>query len=223
MRDNLIEMLEKQGIQSVSYLRNGAVCHMQLDTYAELVSRTTETEIRNIAALNLGYRIDNDLVEISEHWGSCPICAPYQGRVYSVSGNDPRYPYLYDTPWDDSYQNFHPNCAHVLTQYIEELHDPEENEDKERYSNRSFEIGGEGWTPEQTNRAEKSLEAYRARQDQNRRIYDNRKQYQRYKEALGKDAPKSFAGFVRMKSAGGESWVRLQEDYRDANMAIRRG
>ena len=220
MQDNLIKMLADRGIEAVPYVRSGKQCYMQLSSYAELVARTTEHEIRNTANLNLGARIGNDLVHMSEHWGSCPICAPYQGRVYSISGADTRYPYLYSTPWSMMYQNFHPRCRHVLTQWIEALHTPEENERMQAYSNRSFEIGGDGWTKKQTQAAQKSLASYRQREERIRSLYTDRKQYERYQAVLGADAPKTFSAFRRMKTENGSAWKNLQQEYRKFNDAI---
>ena len=220
MQDNLIEMLKSKGIESVSYVRNGKTCYMQLDAYAELVAKTTEHEIRNTANINLGARIGNDLVKMSEHWGSCPICAPYQGRVYSVSGADTRYPYLYSTPWSSTYQNFHPRCRHVITQWIEGLHTPEENKKMQEYSGRSFEIGGEGWTKAQTKAANESLASYRQREDRIRSLYTDRKQYERYQAVLGDDAPKTFSAFRRMKTADSERWKFTELDYRRRNKLL---
>lgn len=34
-------------------------------------------------------------VEVSAHVGARPLCAPYQGRIYSIDGNDSKYPDLY--------------------------------------------------------------------------------------------------------------------------------
>lgn len=220
MQDNLIEALKKKGIESVSYVRNGQTCYIQLDTYAELVARTTEHEIRNTANINLGARIGNDLVHMSEHIGACPICTPYQGRVYSISGKDTRYPYLYSTPWSSTYQNFHPRCRHILTQWIEDLHTDAENDKMQEYSNRSFEIGGTGWTKKQTEAAKKSLESYREIEKRIRKLYTDRKQYERYQAVLGDDAPKTFSAFRRMKTAKSERWKQLEKEYRKYSNAI---
>lgn len=220
MQENLIAILEANGVQSVPYIRNGKTCYMQLDAYAELVARTTEHEIRNTANINMGARIGNDLVKMSEHWGACPICTPYQGRVFSVSGVNPHYPYLYDTPWSSVYQNFHPRCRHVLTQYIEELHTPEENARMQEFSGRSFEVGGSGWTKQQTEAANKSLANYRIGQERKRKLYTDRKQYERYQLVLGEDAPKTFSGFRRMKAANSERWQLTELDYRRRNKLI---
>lgn len=219
MQAQLIQALKAKGIESVSYVRNGKTCYMQLDAYAELVARTTEHEIRNTANINLGDRIGNHLVRISSHSGACPICTPYQGRVYSTDMSDERYPYLYDTPFSREYQNFHPRCRHVATQYIEELHTPEENARMQEFSNRDFDVGGSGWTKKQAEAAEKSLERYRLKQARNRRLYEDQKQYARYRLVLGDDAPKTFSVFRRIKAADGERWREIQQQYKRLNNA----
>ena len=53
-----------------------------------------------------------------------------------------------------------------------------------------------------------------------RRIYNDRKQYERYKMVLGEDAPKTFSGFRKMKTANGERWKFTQLDYRRRNKLI---
>lgn len=219
MQAQLIQALKAKGIESVSYVRNGRTCYMQLDAYAELVARTTEHEIRNTANINLGDRIGNHLVRISSHSGACPICTPYQGRVYSTDMSDERYPYLYDTPFSREYQNFHPRCRHVATQYIEELHTPEENARMREFSNRGFDVGGSGWTKKQAEAAEKGLERYRLKQARNRRLYEDQKQYARYRLVLGDDAPKTFSVFRRIKAADGERWWEIQQQYKRLNNA----
>lgn len=214
MQRNLVQMLENKGVAAIEYMRGGKKCYMSLDAYAELVARSTVHEARNTANINLGVRIGNDLVKMSSHFGACPICAPYEGRVYSVSGTNPNYPALYDTPWSSAYQNFHPHCRHILTQYIEELQSDEDIQDMRKYSNRSFDIGGKGWTKEQTAQANRSLANYRAGRDRKTKLYTDRKQWQNYRAVLGDDAPKSFSGFRRMKQSGSDNWQYTQLDYR---------
>ncbi|MGD9678418.1 MAG: minor capsid protein [Vulcanibacillus sp.] len=45
----------------------------------------------------------------------------------------------------------------------------------------------------------------------------DRKQYERYKEVLGKDAPKSFATFQNLKYTDIEGWNIIKSDYRKLN------
>ena len=183
-------------------------------SYGETAAESAEHDMYNTAAINLSRELSGGLVHVSEHWGSCPLCAPYQGLVYSTEPGNPYYPYLYDTPYSEAYGNFHPHCRHVVTLYVEELQNPEEIAAMREKSNRSTEIGGEGWTKEETEKAKRSLEAYRTRQTRNRRIYEDRKQFARYQAVLGDKAPKSFAGFRRSKLADGKAWKELQAEYR---------
>lgn len=214
MQCNLVRMLEEKGIAAIEYMRGGKKCYMSLDAYARLVAQSTVHEARNVANINLGARIGNDLVKMSQHYGACPICVPYEGRVFSVSGANPNYPALYDTPWSSAYQNMHPHCAHIVTQYIEELQSAEDIQKMREYSNRSFDVGGKGWTKEQTEQAERSLANYRTGAERKRKLYTDRKQWQNYRAVLGVDAPKSFSGFRRMKTTNGDNWKLAQLDYR---------
>lgn len=188
-----------------------------LTDYAQTAAESIEHDLYNEAVIDLSKRLSGGLIHISEHYGSCPLCAPYQGIVYSTEPGNPYYPYLYDTPFQEAYGNFHPRCRHVATLWIEELKSENELVEMRRKSNRSFDIGGKGWTKEETEKARRSLEAYRERQRKNRRVYDDRKQYARYKAVLGDDAPRSFAGFRRMKGTNGETWENLKREYRRVN------
>lgn len=211
-----LAMYVADGIPSSWYWRDYDKAYYNIVPYALLVLGNTEHELRNIAAINVTRDIDRDLVKMSEHYGACPICIPYEGRVYSLSGTNPNYPYLYDTPWDESYQNMHPNCRHLITPYIEDLQTKEQIAEARAYSNRSFTIGGEGWTKAQVEQANKNLQYYRQNQAIKRRLYENRKQYERYKAKMGDNAPKTFAAFSRIKAADGKAWAKLKSAYRNS-------
>ena len=75
-------------------------------SYAELVARTRMRQSQTEAVKELCEAFDNDLVQIDRHDNPCEeICAEYQGKVFSISGNHPTYPELPDggPPW-------HPRC-----------------------------------------------------------------------------------------------------------------
>lgn len=46
----------------------------------------------------------------------------YQGRVYSISGEDKRFPALYETALKHGYSLIHPNCRHEFIPYFKEFH-----------------------------------------------------------------------------------------------------
>lgn len=174
---------------------------ISLESYANVVARSTTREATNTATLNqLGY-LGYDLVKMSDHASPCPICAPLEGRVYSISGNDPRYPAL-DIAHGGGYANIHPNCQHVLTPYIEELaKDP----DKDRvFSNRTFDTDP---------RSQREINAYNSAQKEKRLLRADRDQYERYKLAMP-DEISTFSAFRRMKNADSDRWNELQGEYR---------
>lgn len=55
-------------------------------------------------------KLGTDLVEMSSHPNCCAECAKYQGRIYSVSGKDTRFPPLPKQVF--VYGGIHPGCRH---------------------------------------------------------------------------------------------------------------
>jgi hypothetical protein len=82
--------------------------HYKLKPYSKLVARTEMRNTQSDGVVKSCNQYDNDLVEVSNHGTQTPICEPYEGNVYSLSGKHKTYPYLDTTP------AFHPNCQHFL-------------------------------------------------------------------------------------------------------------
>lgn len=101
------------------------------------------------------------------------------------------------------------NCRHTISVYVDELARKEELESDIEYSNRPF---------KEPTKKDKSLDAYNAEQEKKRKLNANRRQYENYKFTFGKDAPKSLAGFRRMKASNSEKWQELQSEYRSIRM-----
>jgi hypothetical protein len=59
----------------------------------------------------------HDLVHLSHHSGSCPQCALFEGKTFSISGKDREFP-----PLDDAIAGgmFHTGCQHVISMAPEE-------------------------------------------------------------------------------------------------------
>nr|WP_159444459.1 phage minor capsid protein [Carboxydocella sporoproducens] len=104
----------------------------RLDSYAEMVARTTTREAASAATINTCREAGLDLVKITTHYPTCEKCAPLQGKVFSISGEDKRYPKL----MDEYRPPIHPNCRHSLHPYVREL-DPEADK-VQKYSNTSL-------------------------------------------------------------------------------------
>ena len=84
------------------------------DEYAEIVTRTRTREAVTAGSINSAIELDIDLIQISVHETSCPICRPFQGRVYSITGTTPGFPRL------DKRPPFHPRCRHVALPVTED-------------------------------------------------------------------------------------------------------
>lgn len=82
--------------------------HFTPDYYAELIARTRFHEVQSLATLDVAENVGSDLVVVSNHNTTTPMCQEHEGVVYSISGNDPEFPPLTDSP------PFHPNCLHTL-------------------------------------------------------------------------------------------------------------
>ena len=115
VQQDFVEQLQRQGITCFT---DKAGRKWDLHTYADMVSRTTarQAEVLSVITRDPGH----DLYKMTSHYGACRLCAPYQGRVYSVSGTSPYYPPLssafgkIDPAGPDtlanSYLGIHPNC-----------------------------------------------------------------------------------------------------------------
>ena len=140
---------------------------------------------------------------MTEHYPTCEACAVLQGRVYSISGRDKRFPPL-SRAFPSGYRNVHPNCRHVMTYWIEEMQSPEEIRAALARSNAPF----------TDNRSDEEIALYSKQQADSRRMRADRSQFERYRQRLGEDAPKSFHTFRRIKNADGQKWKEMQSLYR---------
>jgi hypothetical protein len=86
-----------------------------LEYYAELLARTKIREAQSQAVINTAVSVGSDLVQVSSHNTTTPICIPFEGRVFSISGTDKDFPPLTDSP------PFHPNCLHSISVIFKEI------------------------------------------------------------------------------------------------------
>lgn len=106
-----------------------------LEAYSELIARTRLTEAASEGALNFMKAAAIDLVRISDHGRTDPICDAFAGKVYSISGRSRRFPRLQRRP------PFHPNCRHIILPFIAELKTEHELEFAEARSRNRIEAG----------------------------------------------------------------------------------
>lgn len=94
MTQELMNRFADEGITGVRY-SNGRT--MKIDSYAEMVARTQTKNAWNEANFNRLQQYGIDLVVISVHYPCSDLCVPYQGNVYSMSGESDKYPPLSST------------------------------------------------------------------------------------------------------------------------------
>lgn len=204
MQKDFMQRLANDGFLTVQYGTGKRAYQVGLDSYAAMVARSTTREAGNLARENQLAENGYDLMMMTEHYPTCEACAVLQGRVYSISGRDKRFPPL-SRAFPSGYRNVHPNCRHVMTYWIEEMQSPEEIRAALARSNAPF----------TDNRSDEEIALYSKQQADSRRMRADRSQFERYRQRLGEDAPKSFHTFRRIKNADGQKWKEMQEKYRN--------
>jgi hypothetical protein len=198
-----VRILERLRQEGITHFVDKAGRKTNIQSYANMVGRSTIREARNRGQLNTLTQNGYDLVQIVVNFTSCPICSKYEGRVYSISGNDKRYPKLFGTAFGAN-ANIHPNCRHVIVPFIEILKSSEEIKESQRVSNLPFDVD---------KRSEAQRKAYEEAQTIKRQARETRGQFERYRNVLGADAPKTLSGFSKAKGDD-EKWQALQSRYK---------
>lgn len=150
LQDIINQDLRDDNVTVVRYANGTSV---PVDKYAAMLARTTRAETENLSMIQQALREGIDLVECDIVSPTCDSCAVYQGRVYSISGNDSRYPALYKTAFKSGYSIIHPNCRHSWSPYHVELYSEEERQQALERSNRTWKPDGDGRVFQQTERA----------------------------------------------------------------------
>lgn len=105
--------------------RNGRRMTFPLDFYAGMVASASRRQATSIATVERAQEAGHDLVRVSANKSKGgDWCDAYRGRVFSVSGSDPRFPPLASLP--NGGPPFHPWCRHSLSVFIEAFSSPEE-------------------------------------------------------------------------------------------------
>lgn len=181
----------------VTVVKYGNGAQMPVDKYATMLARTTRSETENLSMIQQALREGIDLIECDIVSPTCDICSVYQGRVYSISGNDSRYPALYKTAFKSGYSIIHPNCRHSWSPYHVELYSEEERRQALERSNRTWKPDGDGQRFQQS---ERLREEYARGQQKMRQWNAELVEYERmkafYKE-LGQEPPYKTLGAFR--------------------------
>lgn len=108
LREGMMAMLAK----------DGKIYHYSLDYYVGMVAQQIKYKTMSRAVLNQMQFTGHDLVQISPNPSTIgDYCDEYRGKVFSISGTDPHYPPLAETP--SGGPPFHPHCHHTLQPYVD--------------------------------------------------------------------------------------------------------
>lgn len=199
---NAIAQVNKQGITGM-IAKNGA--RIPADKYMASVIQYHQRKAHVTATENMAVQNRRDLVYVNFVGITCPVCAVYQGRVYSISGNDSRFPKL------DLRPPYHSHCVHSMSVWVEEYTSAAEIEQTIQDSNRPF----------TDNRTAANMRRYDELQREKSRKNETRKQWIRYKAVLPNDTP-GLKQFASNKVRGTKKYAELQELYRKVNIEIKR-
>lgn len=194
------------GEQAKKYLEQNGVYKNKFDSIALSIKNSTFDSLRQ-------FRTDLVVFHGYES-GTCPECAKMIGRVYSVSGNDKRFPKLPE--YTKVHGNFHSGCRCTMSVYFYEMnfifhHGEEVN--AVNSSNRPWE----------DDRTEHELNAYKSYLDYIADIEkkeNDRKEYQILIDKLPDIAPKSFGAYRKMKNSKTKNFERILVSAKQAGIDI---
>lgn len=204
---------EKDYLRLVEYLKVDKQFDEARTVEADLIKKYPEIFNRDIRKSSAFDKIlkeskesNNDLIYCLSHVYTCDICSKYQGRVYSISGKDKRFPKLPDEVY--KYGGFHEECHHNFCAYIEKY--ATSFEEDLRISNRPF--------VDERSKAEKA--EYEKRKKEALELKADKKEYDEIREKLPDIAPKSFGGYRKMKNTKSKNYLKLVEAAKEKGIHI---
>ena len=153
-------------------------------------------------------RLGTDLVEMTEHHPTCAECAKYQGRVYSLTGRSLLYPKIPQVIIDKGY--ICKGCRHEFYPFVQGLSTPVHHKNIVSYSNSPF----------IDNRSPEEAAQWELKQQQIKEKNQDEREYKRICEKLPELAPKSFAGYRKMKNANSKNYQKLVQECEKARIKI---
>jgi hypothetical protein len=115
-------MLDRFAQEGITGFVDKAGRRWDMVSYVEMSTRSISANASLQGHIDRQTASGRDLIVISDHAGECPVCRPWENKVLSISGNNPKYPSLATAKAKGL---FHPNCRHTITGYIEGLTDLE--------------------------------------------------------------------------------------------------
>ena len=202
--------LQENGLMHVTYA-NGA--KVPLNVYAATAARSARIETTNIGAIGRALQAGTDLVEMTTMPQCCALCGAYQGKVYSISGKDKRFPVLFQTVLRRGYALPHPNCRHEFIPYFEDIEEPADVQKAIKDSQIKYDSKGRLVDV----RSQRDIELYQQWQAGNRQRNAELHEYERmkaYYESQGKAPPYNTLGaFRRARRAQSKAYMESRQEW----------
>lgn len=117
-RDPEYRRLLKKGVTGFVDSANRA---WSLDTYSEMVVRTTTREAVVQGQVQAMADAGVNLARISQHASSCAICRPFEGRLVSLDGSTTEFQGQSVADTSIGLPPYHPNCRHTIEPVVTEF------------------------------------------------------------------------------------------------------
>jgi hypothetical protein len=199
-KDALAEINQK-GITGI-VAKNGA--EIPAEKYMANVIQYHQRKAHVEGVINRLIENKKELVYINSVGITCDHCAKYQGRVYSITGGDNRFPKLDQRP------PYHGHCVHSASAWVEDYHDELEVKKAMKDSNKPF----------TDSRSESNIKKYEDLQKEKSKKNDARKQWIRYKARMP-DLP-DLKTFASQKARNTKKFQEWMEDYRKVGGEIKK-
>jgi hypothetical protein len=206
METEFLDIMQQRGV--VGFTDKGGR-NWTLANYANMATRTTSAQAVHAGVLYSDP--EHDLYRITSHFSACPLCAKYEGRVYSRSGKDPRFPPLSTAfgkidpngPNDisNTYLNIHPNCLHTIVKWNEGTRSAAQVKKAEQESNEPFDVDQQ---------SQASREAYRRKEEGRAELMREYREWQ--KMMMAGVGPKTFATFQKHRLQGSDKYQSWRDD-----------
>ena len=218
-KEDFFNALRKEGVTAFVDKRGRK---WSLHTYANMVTRSVVKQAGNVAILMKDP--EQDLYMITKLGTTCPVCAPFEGRVYSKSGTSETFPPLADAfgkidkdgpnTLDNTWLTIHPNCLHSLVPWTPFGLSEKELEEIEKKSSpvtNPYDVDP---------RSKKQIEAYRDNQKARQKWLADFKQFERMRLAIPDKVPKTFQTFEKHKLAKDDKYNGWLRAYKEAQKAV---
>ena len=210
----IIKDFEQRGVLVVKYA-NGA--KQPLHAYAAMAARSARIESINIGAIGKAIQAGTDYVKMTTVPQCCLLCGAYQGKVYSISGKDKRFPALFKTVLKNGYALPHPNCRHEFIPWFPEMEDPVDVDRMIKRSKIKYDKQGNLLDV----RFQKDIKGYAEWQAGNRQRNTELLEFERMKKHYaGREEEMPYttlAGFRRARRAQAESYKDIKNKLADAS------